>query len=154
MVKKKTSNSDLLLSRNYQLAFIIAIVLVWLSPIILLLIWLSNEYINAGSQLIQLSYIALPLVFVLVAYLFSMKKYKQPLHRIFMAFFIGTIGFSVYGALSSIENSLRYKFYPPQISDFNDTSLLTAFGREWLVMGVAITVFAITLAFRNHKQKG
>ena len=153
MAKKQTKKNSVEIGRNIQLAFILAVILTWFAPVVYMLIWLSTGYSSTGTRLIQLSYIGLPVVFLGLAMLYIRGKYAQKLHFIFMSILYAMIGVSIYGAIASIENALRYKFYPPKITDYNDTSLLTAFGHEWLLMGIGLVVFAVSLVMLNWKRK-
>lgn len=128
-------------------------ILTWCAPIVYLLIWFSNQYSSSGTRLIQLSYIGLPFVFLGLAMLYIRGKYTQKLDVVFMSMLYATIGISVYGAIASIETALRYKFYPPKITSFNDTSLITAFGHEWLIMALGLVFFAICLIMLSRKRK-
>jgi hypothetical protein len=141
-------------SRNLQLIFVITTVFGWFSWLVYLLIWSTGQYYSAGTWVYQISQTVFPLVWFLVALWFYWGKYASRLHRLFAAALLTTIGYGLYGFVSSLEQTVRFRFFAPVIKNPSDNSLLTAFGHDWLVMGIGLAVFVSIIAWKKHGRKG
>lgn len=141
------------ITRTWQILFMLAMIASWLSPVIFLALWASGGYMSRSTWIFQISYTVLPFVFFTIALVAIWNNYRSTFERLFFGVFIATIGYTLYGCLSSLENVIRYKFFTPVISDTNDTGLLTAFGHEWLVMSIGVIIFGAVLLIRNIKRR-
>jgi len=142
------------ISRSLQIIFTAVVWLSWLAPLLYMLLWANVGFMAFSTWVFQASYIVLPLLFFLPALVFCWRKTDNVVKRLFLATFIGLLGYTSYMIVSTIENILRIKFYPPVIMDTNDTSWLTAFGHEWAVMGICAALFVIVLVWVRIRKKG
>ena len=150
--RKSTKSSVFLVSRNWQFAFVAMVVLAWLAGVATTFIWASTGYTSAGTWTYQLTQAGLPLLWFLGALWLTWSRYLSRLHKLFAASFVAVVGFGVFQMLSSLENTLRFRFYPPHYTA-NDHSLLTAFGHEWLMMGIGLTMFLAFVAWKKYGFK-
>lgn len=146
-------NAAFLVSRNWQIAFIVITVISWFSWLVYLLIWSTKSYFSVGTWTYQVSQTVLPILWFAVALWFSWNRYASRLHKIFSAAFISSVGFGVFSLLSTLENTLRYRFYPPVIKNPSDNSLLTAFGHDWLIMGIGLGIFVALISAKKYQSK-
>lgn len=152
-VTASNKNAAFLVSRNWQLAFIIITVTSWFSWLLYLLIWATKSYFSVGTWTFQISQTVLPMLWFGIALWFSWNRYSSWLHKIFSAAFISSVGFGVFELLSTLENTLRYRFYPPVIKNPSDSSLLTAFGHDWMIMGIGLALFAGIIVAKKYASK-
>lgn len=125
----------------WQLAFIGVMILTWLSSFWYLLFGMFGNYMSSGTWTYQAVLILTPLVWFGISLLYVWKAHRAWLARVFNAMLLTFIGYGTYVSLSSLEEALRMRYYPPTITNMNDDSLWTAFGHEWLVAALALTVF-------------
>jgi hypothetical protein len=151
MAAKKSANFTV--APRWQIAFITILVLGWLTNFWYLIFWAGDTYVSFGTWVFQIDQILFPFVWFAVSLWFFWSTYRQRLQRLFAASFFAFLGFGLYSAVSSIEQSLRFRFYPPVIADPNDHSLLTAFGHEWLVQGIGLGLFLALLIWLKIRQK-
>lgn len=149
--KPSTTALSVSITRNWQITFIAAVLLMWLSPLVYLAFWMSSSYISSGSLWYQLSTVAVGVAWFAGALWWSWNRYRTLLQRIFSAMFVVTIFAAIYGVMSTIETMLRFRYFPPAITYENDSGLLTAFGHEWLVMIIGVVL--LYLALFIHKQR-
>jgi hypothetical protein len=141
-------------SRNLQLIFVVTTVFGWFSWLVYLLIWSTGQYYSVGTWIYQISQTAFPLVWFLVALWFYWGKYTSRLHRMFAAALLTTIGYGLYQFASTMERTVRYRFFPPTINTPSDNSLLTAFGHDWLVMGIGLALFVVAIIWKKRPHRG
>lgn len=149
----KKSSKPVSISTKMQALFLGTLLLMWLGSFGTYLIWATNTYISLGTVLFQTSQAALPVIWFGVALWLVWSTYKTILNRFFYAGFVTIITFGLYVAFSAIEQTLRFRFYPPHITNFNDNSYWTAFGHEWTVAGVSLAVFVAIVAWIKYKSK-
>ena len=141
------------LSANWQALFIVATVLGWLSLVVSMVYTFGTSgYISTGTWLFQITTWLLPLVFFAAAYI-QLGQYSARMHRIFVACLASSIGMALYGVVATWEYRLwsAYTFTHPIAAD--DTSLWSAFGNEWLLMGASVVVFAVGLYLATHLSR-
>jgi hypothetical protein len=152
-VAAKKTSKPVSISTNMQALFLGTLALLWLGTFGTYLIWATNTYISLGTVLFQTSQAALPVIWFGVALWLVWSKYKTILNRFFYAGFITIITFGLYIAVASIEQTLRFRFFPPHIANFNDNSLWTAFGHEWTVAAISLGVFVTVVASIKYKSR-
>ena len=141
----QTNTQSVAISPSWQIAFISVMVLTWLSSFWYLIIDMAASYISSGTWTYQLVLIGTPLVWFGVSLAYMWRSHKEWLGRIFSAMLLTFVGYGVYVALSSLEEALRMRFYPPVITNASDDSLWTAFGHEWLMAALAFVLFVSVL---------
>jgi hypothetical protein len=153
MAKKTAFRTSFTVSRPWQLLFIVTMFLMWLSPLFYLVFWMSTSYISAGSLFFQITNVVVPFVWLGLALWLIWDMYKTFLTRLFVSTFVATVGYVLYSSLTSIEEQLRFKFYPPTINTSpGDTSWLTAFGHEWLLAAIGIGIFAALVLWKKYRK--
>lgn len=152
-VKTKAS-PVFLVSRNWQLAFVGMAVFSWVIVAATMFIWASSGYTSVGTWTYQITQSGLPLLWFFGALWFVWSRYKSRLHRLFAATLMTVVGYGIFGTVSSLEATLRYRFYPPVIKNVNDNSFLTAFGHDWLIMGIGLAVFFALIVWKKYVRRG
>lgn len=152
-IQASKKNAAFLVSRNWQIAFTVVTITSWFLWLIYLLIWSTKSYFSAGTWVFQISQTVFPLLWFGIALWFSWSRYASRLHKVFSAAFITAVGYGLFQLLSTLENTLHYRFYPPVIADPSDHSLFTAFGHDWLVMAIGLVVFVGLITGKKYTQK-
>lgn len=150
---KKTQPKPVSISPNMQTAFLGTLFLLWAGTFATFFLWVSNSYISLGTILFQISQAGLPVVWYMISLWLVWDRYKTILNRFFYAGFVTLITFGMYLALSSLEQTLRFRYYPPVIADFDDKSLLTAFGHEWMIAGIGLGIFVAIVCWIKFRPK-
>jgi hypothetical protein len=140
-------------SRNLQIAFVATTIFGWFSWLIYMLIWSTGQYYSTGTWLYQISQTAFPLFWFLAALWFYWRKHGSQLHRLFAAALLSSIGYGIYQFASSLERTLHYRYFPPVITNPSDNSLLTAFGHDWLVMGIGLALYLLVIVWKKQLRK-
>lgn len=153
MAKTKVQQARVEISVPLQRLFLIVLLLAWLTPLAYMLAWSHETFMNVNSWIFQATYFVLPFLFFIASYLFVRTQSNPFTAKLFVSGLLGFMGLTLYGTVSSLENILRMKFYPPVITDFNDDSLITAFGHEWTIMGICLALFSLTLFWIRKNQK-
>lgn len=142
----QSKQKTLPISADWQIGFIAAMTLYWLANIASLLVpFLGDGFIGAGTWTFQASLWVYPLFYLAVAWLLVAPHYANKLQKLFVAIFTTSVFYSLFSALAAIENTLRNRFYPPAPVGSSDHSYWTAFGHEWTVMIVGFGVYILVL---------
>lgn len=150
---KKSTQSDISISSKWQTAFVVVALLGGAVPLVSMLFWNIGNYVGVGTWAFQLSYGLLPILFFIAAAIYAWPKYKTTLHKLFATTLLAFVGFGGFNIVSTLESAIRYRFFPPVITDVRDDSLLTAFGHDWAVMGLGFVVFVLVLIWLKLRQK-
>lgn len=148
---KKPKPESVTINHSLQLLFVIAAILLWLSPISYTLLWSNSAQISVYFWIVLGNQIALPMLFWVVAFLFTHKTYKHLKTKIFIATYVAWIGMALYAVVQSVENAVRYRFFPPSIEAGPEApSIITMYGHEWLVMLIVLLTFCIGLTLARR----
>lgn len=145
MAKKSVPSKVLLVSGHWQLAFIAATVLGWLTQAAATAFMFStNGYVGLGTWVFQITWWVLPFAYLFIA-LGLLREYRLWLHRLFVASLAATIGMAAYMIATTWFNDLRYHYWPPAAPSPLDKSWWTAFGTDWMFMLAGLAVYTALL---------
>ena len=154
MAKKSAVSQVLAVSGHWQLAFITATILGWLSQAAATaFMFATNGFVGLGTWVFQITWWALPFAYFLVAF-GLLREYRLWVHRLFVASISATIGMTAYTIATTWFNDLRYHYWPPAAPSPNDRSWWTAFGQDWLLMlgGLAVYTVLVGILVRRAKR--
>jgi hypothetical protein len=155
--KAKKHPTLVTINRNWQLAFITAMVVTQLLSVgtILWMFTRHSAYISGGTWAYQVSQWAYPLLFLGAAYFFVRKRIVGVLPQLFWMVFVSTIGLVAWSALGLLLNALfsLYNWWPQVTS--SDRSWWSAFGITWTEMLVlwALYCLGLWLIAREGKRR-
>lgn len=111
-----------------------------------------GQYLSAGTWTWQISTWLYPFLFLGVGYAFTVKRVRGWLPRLFWAMLLTVMAYMTYIAVSLVANWVFVRFFPRVVSA-SDRGLWTAFGREWIIMGVVLLAFTATLGLIDRSSK-
>jgi hypothetical protein len=133
----------LIVTKRSQQIFLGVMAFVYLSSVVspLLLFVGKGAYVSSGTWIFQIVQWLMPLLFFGLTLPFAYRHYRTWITRLYVAAFLALTGLLTFGALAGLEYSIRFKWFPPVITDIHDNSLWTVFGHEWLVMLVGLALY-------------
>lgn len=153
--KPKKQPTLVTINRNWQLAFIVAIVVTQLISVgtILWMFTRHSAYISGGTWAFQISQWVYPLLFLAAAYFFVKKRIVGLVPQLFWMMFVTTIGYVAWSAVDVFLNSLfAINNWWPQVTRA-DSSWWSAFGITWSEMFVVWVLYCLGLWLITREGK-
>jgi hypothetical protein len=147
MAAAKKQPTLVTVNRNWQLAFIAAMVVTQLisTGTVLWMFTRHGNYIGSGTWAFQVSQWVYPLLFVAAAYPFVRKRIVGIVPKIFWMIFVATIGLVAWSAVMLLLNGMfALNNWWPQITSA-DKSWWSAFGITWTEMLVFWVLYCLGL---------
>lgn len=148
------ARSEDIIAPRLQVAFLIGISLYYLVGIVAVLqtFVAPGTFVTAATWAYQVSIWALPLLYVLLGMSFVWRRYKHTLERLFFGSLLGVVGFVVYSAFLTIMTMLnaQYRWF---VQDFQNPNIWNAFGFNWALMMIGVTIFTGILALMHRKRE-
>ncbi len=142
-------SKGVLVSPKLQYAFLVAIVLSWLTNLgTMLFLYLATPgaYIGNGTWTFQITQWLLPLAYISLAYSYVYRDKRPLFEKLFLAAVIGVSALITFEAIASIENTLRIRL-GWFMSEAAGPGMWNAFGHDWVVMVLGLAIFAAVLAW-------
>lgn len=149
----RQQNEDVIAPR-LQVAFLLAIALYYLMGVVAVLqaYVTPGAYVSSATWWYQISIWALPIVYILLGMSFVWKRYHHALERIFFGSLLGVVGFIVYSSVLTFLTMMN-DTYVWFVQDFQSSNIWNAFGFNWALMLLGLTVFTGVIALLNGKRE-
>lgn len=150
--KSKKVQSQVKLTPKMQKWFLIFIALNWFATLVAPFInLLGTSYkIDKGFMFYLGLQSLLPIIYGLCTIPFVWRHYTGLMRRLFMAGFIGLIGLISYGALSSVESAVRYRWFAPGAYT-SQPSFWQSYGHDTIFMSLSLAAFVAVLGLWDYR---
>lgn len=141
-----------ILTARMQKWFLVFLALNWVSTLFTPFINLvgTGYHVNKGFLVYIVLQSCLPILFGLLTIPIVWRHYTGLLRRLFMTGFIGLVGLITFGAASSLETAVRYRWFPSHAYRAEPT-FLQSYGQDVIVMVVSLVVYVAVLGLWDHR---